>query len=111
MKHIFIGSSTEASRHAEQIRDLLYQQQEVEPLLWIRLFQPGMLTFEAIERAAQKVVGAVLIASPDDYSVIRDKAVKVPRTNVMIEFGYFTAILGRRNITLCRYDGVELATF
>jgi CAP12/Pycsar effector protein, TIR domain len=110
MRRIFIGSSSEALGYARQIADILAAQQNVKPILWTEIFDPGTLTFEAIERVSRQAAGAVLLATPDDDSVIRDVAVKVPRTNVMIEFGYLTAILGRRRIALCKYHGVELAT-
>ncbi|QTF93777.1 nucleotide-binding protein [Halomonas sp. BM-2019] len=109
-KRIFIGSSTEAIHYAEQIKDILGAQGEIIPLIWTDVFDPGTLTFEAIERMAKTISGAVLLATPDDESIIRRTTVRVPRSNVLIEFGYLAAILGRTNIALCRYNGVELAT-
>ena len=110
VKRVFIASSTEALKYAEQVSKILGAQQGIEPVLWTDIFEPGILTFEAIEEMSRTVSGAVLLATPDDDSVIRGKAVKVPRANILIEFGYLTAILGRKNIAFCRYDGVELAT-
>lgn len=111
MKRIFIGSSSEALPYAHQIQNLLKAHGGVEPLLWTEVFDPGSLTFEGIEQVARKKIsGAVLLATPDDESVT---VVCPPRflvPNVMIEFGYLAARIGRRNIALCRYDGVELAS-
>lgn len=110
MRKVFIGSSSEAVRYVEKICGILGALPNIKPVPWTEIFDPGTLTFEAIEKVAREVAGAVLLATPDDDSTIRDHQVKVPRTNVMIEFGYLTAALGRPRIALCKYSGVELAT-
>lgn|SRR5262245_21447406 len=110
MKRIFIGSSTESTSQAKQIADVLNKIPDVEAIFWTDVFRPGLLVFEAIEKMARSVAGAVLLAAPDDTSVIRDTKIHVPRTNVMIELGYLAAILGRERIALCKYDETTLAT-
>lgn len=110
MRKVFVGSSSEALGYARQVCDLLATQPNIVPILWTEIFAPGSLTFEAIEKVARETVGVVLLATPDDNSLIREKTVKVPRTNVMIEFGFLTAALGRSRIALCKCAGVELPT-
>jgi hypothetical protein len=51
-----------------------------------------------------------MLASPDDPSTIRGRVEHIPRTNVILEWGYLTAILGRERVALCKYDGVYLPT-
>jgi Predicted nucleotide-binding protein containing TIR-like domain len=108
MKEIFIGSSKEALDHARLVATLLADVPEVKPLLWTDAFTLGDITFLRIEDIAKRVAGAVFLASPDDGSVIRDKRVKVPRANVLFEYGYLTALLTRSRVALCRYVGTEL---
>jgi hypothetical protein len=39
---------------------------------------------------------------------IRGQAVRTPRTNIMLEFGLVAGRIGRQNIALCLFGGVEL---
>lgn len=63
-----------------------------------------------IERVPRKVIGAIMLATPDDAARIRDEDVKVPRTNVLFETAYLAATIGRPRVALCVYDGVKLIT-
>jgi hypothetical protein len=108
MKDIFIGSSTEGKDQAEKVAEILKNIPNVTPLLWTSSFHVGEITFSAIEDIAAKVSGAVFLATPDDDSVIRNKRVKIPRANVLFEYGYLTAMLRRNRVALCRYDNVQL---
>ncbi len=107
MKEIFIGSSTEALEQAKQIA-LSLSEDGFRPVLWTEYFKPGDITFLGIERIAERVVGAIFLASPDDDSVIREKKVKTSRANVLFEYGYLTAMLTRSRVALCVYDNVSL---
>lgn len=109
MKRIFIGSSTEAMDEAMQIADIL-RDDDVKPVLWTEIFPPGVVAFQVIEKEAREMSGALIVATPDDSSVIRRRRYKVPRTNVMIEYGYFSALLGRERMALCKYQDVTLTT-
>jgi pterin-4a-carbinolamine dehydratase len=108
MREIFVGSSTEALHQAEQVAALLGEVPEVRPILWRDVFSVGDITFIAIEGIAKRAVGAVFLATPDDASMIRDRAVRIPRANVLFEYGYLTARLARSRVALCRYDDTEL---
>jgi hypothetical protein len=109
MKRIFIGSSSEALGEAKQIFSILLDD-DVKPVIWNDIFPPSILTFQAIEKESREVSGAIIVATPDDRSIIRRRKYWVPRTNVMIEYGYFSAILGRERIALCKYEDVTLTT-
>jgi hypothetical protein len=108
MKEIFIGSSSEALEHAKQVAAILAELEGVKPVLWTECFKVGDLTFQAIETLATRVAGAVFLATPDDESVIREQRVRIPRANVLFEYGYLTAMLTRSRVALCRYAGAEL---
>jgi hypothetical protein len=54
------------------------------------------------------LLGLVFLATPDDDSVIREQRVRIPRANVLFEYGYLSAMLTRRRVALCRYAGAEL---
>jgi hypothetical protein len=109
-KKIFIGSSSEALTKARQLAEILSRMPDIECDVWDKIFLPSHLNFEAIEMESQRATGAILLATPDDCATIRGKCVQVPRANVMLELGYFSARLGRPRIALCRYDDVTLAT-
>jgi hypothetical protein len=109
MKRIFVGSSMEALLQAERVEALL-KTASCEVDLWKDAFPSGQLTIEAIEAEARRCSGAVFLATPDDSAVMRSKIVHVPRANVMLEYGYFIALLGRERVALCPYHGVELPT-
>ena len=108
MKEIFIGSSKEALGHAMQVAAVLSEAKDVKPLLWTECFNLGDITFLGIENIARRVAGAVFLATPDDDSIIREQRVRIPRANVLFEYGYLTAMLTRSRVALCRYSGVEL---
>jgi hypothetical protein len=107
-KLIFVGSSREGLEQAEQVCAILGEVKGVEPLLWTYAFANGDITFLRIEELSKEVAGAVFLATPDDKSVIRAQEVFTPRANVLFEYGFLTAALGRPRVALCRYDNVEL---
>jgi len=108
MKRIFIGSSSEAKAEVERVAKFLQSVSEVKIDPWFEVFQPGDWTFKKIEHEAREVSGAIFLATPDDRASQKNKLVNLPRTNVMLEFGYFAAIMEHNRIALCKYDGAEL---
>src|SRR5689334_8204260 len=87
-RQVFIGSSHEALDKAEYIRDLLLPDfEDVKGLLWTEFFDPGFLTFEALETMLTQCCGAILIATPDDEITLPDRCIRSPRANVLLEFG------------------------
>ena len=72
MRRIFIGSSKEGLRQAEQVAALLTEVNDVQPLLWTQAFRVGEVTSNAIDEVAEKVAGAVFLATPDGHPRNRD---------------------------------------
>jgi CAP12/Pycsar effector protein, TIR domain len=107
-RQIFVGSSSEALESARHICEVLSRDPGIRCVEWREIFQPGFLTFEALETMLLRCCGAVFVASPDDAITIRDRALKSPRANIMLEFGLVAGRLGRHNIALCLYGGAEL---
>src|SRR5215469_16269390 len=107
-RRVFVGSSREGLKYARQICDLLNTEQDISCVMWPDIFEPGSLTFEALEEMLMECCAAVFVATPDDPGVIREKQVLMPRANVMLEFGLVAGRLGRHNIALCAYGVPEL---
>jgi hypothetical protein len=108
-RKIFIGSSKEGITKAQVICDLIKTfPGDAECVLWPEIFEPGSLTFEALEEMLMECSAAVFVVTPDDKGEVRGKVVKLPRANIMLEFGLVAGRLGRTNIALCSYGIAEL---
>ena len=64
-RRIFIGSSSEGLDCARHVAQLIASD-TTAPQLWNAIFEPGYLTFEALEQMLAEVDAAVFIATPDD---------------------------------------------
>ena len=106
-RQIFVGSSTEGLDRARAVCGIL-RDPETECVLWTSVFEPGFVTLEALEKMLLECCAAVFVVTPDDETMIRNKSVKTPRANVMLEFGLVAGRLGRHNIALCQYPQAEL---
>jgi hypothetical protein len=110
MKEIFVGSSTGALPHAVQVRDALSELAGVRPLLWTECFDTGTIFLTEIDALADRVAGAILLATPDDKANSRSRDIVLPRDNVIFEYGYFAARLTLPRVALGKYDNAELPT-
>ena len=91
---VFVGSSTEGLSIAEAIQYNL--DHACEAALWSQgVFGLGEGTLEALVRAAAGFDFAVLVLTPDDLVMKRDKRGQQPRDNVLFELGLFMGKLGR----------------
>ena len=106
-RHVFIGSSSKYLPEVARIKHLL-DNDVVECVPWTSVFQPGYLTFEALEKMLLDCGAAVFLATPDDEAEIRLEKVSTPRANVMLEFGLVAGRLGRHNIAVCRYTNAKM---
>jgi Predicted nucleotide-binding protein containing TIR-like domain len=107
-REVFIGSSTEGLEEANHVFKILSANPDLKCVPWKEVFQPGFLTFEALEAVLLRCCGAVFVAGPDDQTTIRGRAVNSPRANIMLEFGLMAGRMGRHNIALWQYGTVEL---
>jgi len=92
---------------SRSIAEYLATLPNIEPRLWPDFFEPGLLTLEAIDLMLTKVSGGVLVATPDEQN---SKGQFFPTANVVFELGVLSARIGRPNVALCTYDGVEIPT-
>lgn len=107
-RRIFVGSSTEGLEKAKQICSLLSSFDGVESVLWTDVFEPGLITFEALENMLLRCCAAVFVATPDDQSLVRGSKVQTPRSNILMEFGLVAGRIGRHCIAMCLFGGVTL---
>src|SRR5271154_4365055 len=107
-RNIFIGSSSEALEKARHIREILSHDDDVQAVLWTEVFDPGSLTFEALEDMLRKCCAAVFIASPDDETILRDEMIRTPRANIMLEFGLVAGRMGHHSVAICQYGKSQL---
>jgi Predicted nucleotide-binding protein containing TIR-like domain len=104
--HIFVGSSTEALGKAQHACDILAAQDDLTAHLWTEIFEPGFLTFEALERMLRQCCAAVFIATGDDLTTMRDRVIESPRANILLEFGLVAGRLGHHSVSICQYGAV-----
>lgn len=105
---IFVGSSSEARPVAEQIARLLEEQKGIQTEVWSDLFPPGRTFLEQIEMLPDEVVAAVLLATPDVKSTRGTHAGSMPVPNILFEFGFLAARLGRGRVALVEVDELDL---
>jgi FMN phosphatase YigB (HAD superfamily) len=95
---IFIGSSTEGLKIAEQFRDHL--QQHADVTIWRDAFTPGCFTLEALESALDKHSHAIIVLSPDDITKSRGIEEISPRDNAIFEAGLFIGRRGHSSVSI-----------
>jgi hypothetical protein len=93
---VFIGSSTEGKDYARAIGDVIVGLGGYEILpWWSAVFPVGETFIESLISAADRVDAAVLVATPDDLRVMRQREDFVIRDNVLYEYGLFSGKFGR----------------
>jgi Predicted nucleotide-binding protein containing TIR-like domain len=96
---VFIGSSVEGLNIADAIFSQI--RFETEPTIWKHgLFLPGKFSFEVLEEQLRSFDFAIMIASPDDKLEKRGERYETMRDNILIEFGLFAGVLGRKRTFL-----------
>jgi hypothetical protein len=118
---IFVGSSTEGQRYARAVLAALENAERerrtaTSPSIELRawwhedVFKAGEVFIESLEREAASATAAVLVFSPDDDASIREQSVKVPRDNVVFEYGMFVSLLRRPRVAIVQVDDARLPT-
>jgi hypothetical protein len=121
---VFIASSSEGLEVAKTVRALLLQElrEKAKVTPWTREFDLSATYIESLEKASQEADFAVLVVTPDDITISRDKKKSAPRDNVVFELGLFMGCLGRQRCFIVNEEksdlklptdllGVHLATF
>jgi hypothetical protein len=91
---MFIGSSVEGKRVAEQIQESL--EYEVESTVWHQgVFGLSGGTLETLVNALDDYDFATLVLTADDLIEKREVSGRSPRDNVLFELGLFMGALGR----------------
>jgi predicted nucleotide-binding protein len=106
---IFIGCSTQGLTEAEIIQMLLQESGKVDPVIWNQgVFGLMSGTLETLVAKAAEYNFAVLVLTPDDVLVKKDREVNAARDNVLFELGLFMGALGRQRTFVVTEESVNL---
>lgn len=97
------GTKYAVARFLEQIG--------VSPVILHEQINKGMTIVEKFEKYAKRAGYAVILMSPDDYGyqVGNEQSIKHrARQNVILELGYFTALLGRERTMVLKRGDIEM---
>lgn len=106
---LFIGSSTEAYQRGLVPRLVQHLADRFDPLPWYsNAIQAGHFTLEGLIEVSRRTDFALFVFSADDVVHTRGDVRAATRDNVILEYGLFTAALGRERVAILQEDGVEL---
>lgn len=105
---IFIGSSSEAIGIAKALEIHLTSYADI--YIWESgFFDLSQSSLEALEGKSGRFDFAVLVLTPDDCILSREKQVSAPRDNVVFELGLFVGRIGRaRTFIACDTSKIKL---
>src|SRR5262245_42217780 len=98
---LFIGSSTEAITVVQAL-EKRFEGYDVRS--WTDAFGPSTLVLEILEQQLRDRDFAILVASPDDLTLSRDRLHHTMRDNVLFELGLFMGAMGRHRTFLLTPD-------
>lgn len=100
---IFIGSSRQSLETVRRVGSWL-QSEGHQPLSWDQpgLFPVGEYTWDSLDTICRRVGAAVFVFGEDDRVWYRADGARQPRDNVLIEYGLFAGVLGRRKVGVCK---------
>lgn len=93
---IFIGSSTEGLRVANEVSENFSHDPFVTKVWSHGVFSPGATTIEALERVSSESDFGILVVTPDDHLTLRGSDHLAPRDNVVFELGLLIGSIGRK---------------
>lgn len=97
------GAKYSVARFLEQIG--------IKPVILHEQMNQGMTIIEKFESFAKRAGFAVILMTPDDLGYRTGKPEEIknrPRQNVVLELGYFTALLGRGKIIVLKKGELEI---
>lgn len=96
---ILIGSSSEGLEVARAFKAAL--EPEMRASLWCDdFFTAGEYTLETLEARSRSFDGALVVGTSDDQLISRGMNYSAMRDNLLLEFGMFVAMFGRRRALL-----------
>ena len=111
-RKIFIGSSTEGHKVAEQIKNEINQKlgDWIECETWKdgKVFSQNKNTLDCLVKASRRYDYGILVASKDDISLKRWSLHNTMRDNVLFEAGLFMGSLGLQRAFLITSDNISL---
>jgi hypothetical protein len=111
-RKIFIGSSSEGIKIANQVKDQINLElgDWIECETWDNggVFSLNQGTLESLVKASRKYDYGIMLASKDDILVKRMKIFSVMRDNVLFEMGLFLGSLGLQRAFLITHDKTSL---
>lgn len=108
MKKIFIGSSKEAIKKAEEIAEVLGKIDGVEAVLWDQISEISDTIINQLTKTARDYSGAIFIFSEDDILFSRNEKYKATRDNVIFELGLFTGAIGLDRVAFVRVNNTKV---
>lgn len=106
---VFIGSSTEAYQRDIVPMLVQYLSDQFSVLPWYsNAVKAGTYTLEGLLDVTKTSDLALFVFTADDVRTSRGETREVTRDNVILEYGLFTAALGRKRVAIVHEEGVEL---
>lgn len=100
---IFIGSSMSGFKYAAAVKKIIDENQNYTGVVWKDVFgDDNKTTIEKLEETIEKYKYSIFVFSPDDEikPAKADSKQKIPRDNVIFEYGFFMGRGGRPNTFL-----------
>lgn len=110
---MFIGSSSEGLELTKVIAARLRAAYPtIKQRCWWHgeVFRHAETFIESLERESKAATCAVFVVTPDDEATIRKQERRIPRDNVIFEYGLFAALCGRSRVAIIQVDGAKLPT-
>ncbi len=108
MIKIFVGSSSGAKSQAKKFMEGC-PHPNIKYLPWWEQFSPGSTLLDELDRIRKEVDAAILILTPEASSTnAKGTEIVVANQNVLFEFGYFYAALGKSKVAIAKYGAINL---
>jgi len=108
MIKIFVGSSTGARTQARKFIEGCTNP-NITYLPWWEQFTAGSTLLNELDRIRSDVDAAILLLTPEASSTnAKGNEIVVANQNVLFEFGYFYAALGKQQVSIVKYGSINL---
>ncbi|MCP4363546.1 MAG: nucleotide-binding protein [Chloroflexi bacterium] len=104
---IFIGSSSEGKRIAEEIK-IHFSDFETVRIWDENVFQLNMSYLDSLNHAANLYDYAIMCLTPDDITLSRGNETSSPRNNVLFELGLFMGRQGQQRAFIIAEESVNI---